>query len=155
MQPSGNGLHLTVPQWVRAVSTAMAIGGYVAIFLWLPDDLPPYIFGLSLIFWTLTQVRAMLYSPEITVYENGIETSRLGIKYFTPWRDIKHIRVGEINSQVYPAQLHKLVRIFFYNNLLINGWRANYDEAIEIIKANVEETQKVMPKRAYETSSQQ
>lgn len=146
MQGSGNGLRLEVPTYIRGLSIMISVFGYIAIFLWIPER----ILVLSLFFWTVVQLRGLMYSPEITVYENGIETSRFGVKRFTPWRDIRYVRVGQINSQIYPDGIAKFVRMFLYSNLLINAWRSNYDKAMEIVKANVEQAQETMPQRAYE-----
>ncbi len=146
MQSVGEGIELKIPVKVRILTFLIWILGYAVIFLYLPER----VWLVGTILWTVVQLRGLLYSPEITVYENGIQTNRLGIKHFTHWRDISHVRVGEINSQIHPDGIHKLVKMFLYNNLLINKWRHNYEQGIKIIQQNVEQAQETFPERAYE-----
>lgn len=146
MQAVGEGIKLKIPMSIRILTFILAIAGYAVIFLFLPER----VLILSVVFWTLIQFRGLLYSPNLVVYENGIETNRLGLKHFTHWRDISYVRVGEINSQIHPNGIHKVVRMFLYSNLLINKWRHNYDEGIELIQQNVTESQEKFPERAYE-----
>mgnify|MGYP000132615237 CR=1 FL=1 len=146
MQGIGDGIDLKIPMSVRILTFVIMIAGYSAIFLFVPERA----LILSLIFWTIMQFRGLLYSPNITVYENGIEANRLGIKHFTHWRDISHVRIGEINSQIHPRGINKIVKTLLYSNLLINKWRHNYDESMEIIEQNVQASQEKFPERAYE-----
>jgi len=146
MQSVGDGIELKIPVKVRILTFLIWILGYAVIFLYLPER----VWLVGTILWTVVQLRGLLYSPEITVYENGIQTNRLGIKHFTHWRDISHVRVGEINSQIHPDGIHKFVKMFLYSNLLINKWRHNYEQGIEIIQQNVEQAQETLPERAYE-----
>jgi hypothetical protein len=146
MQATGQGIRLEVPFVVRVFSLLISVLGYVLIFLFVPERA----FILALIFWSTVQCRSIFYAPEITVYDNGIETNRLGIRHFTYWREIDYFRQGELHSQIYPQGINKYVRRFIYSNLLINKWRRNYTEAIDIIKRNVEEAQEALPERVYD-----
>lgn len=146
MQGEGRGIELKIPTSIRAITLLIWIAGYSVIFLLLP----PRVWVLGVILWSVMQFRGLLYSPELTVYDNGIETNRLGLKHFTHWRDISHLRVGQINSQIHPNGIHKFVKMFLYSNLLINKWRHNYAEGIEVIQQNVEQAQETFPERVYE-----
>ena len=146
MQSATDGIRLEVPISIRMLSLLINIIGYIVIFMLVPDRA----FVLALIFWSLIQFRAILYAPEMTVYKHGIETNRFGIRHFTHWHEVEHFRKGEILSQVYPSGINKHVRRFLYSNLLINKWRRNYDQAIEMIEENLEATQSDMPERVYE-----
>ena len=146
MQAVGEGVELKIPLKVRILTFLIWILGYAVIFLFFPER----VWLVGSIFWTVIQLRGLLYSPEITVYENGIETDRLGIKHFTQWRDISYVRVGDINSQIHPRNINKYVKMLLYSNLLINKWRHNYEHGIEIIQQNVENAQESLPERVYE-----
>lgn len=146
MQSSDEGLRLEVPLLVRFISLLISLAGYIVVFTLVPERA----LILALIFWSVVQFRAILYAPEITVYQQGIETNRFGFRHFTYWHDIDHFRKGELHSQIYPASINNYVKRFLYSNLLINKWRHNYDEAIKMIEENIEAVQEKSPERVYE-----
>lgn len=146
MQIKNNGLHLQAPLKIRLISSLVAFGGYIALFLLLQD----YALLFGLMFWTLVQVRGIFYAPEMIVYPNGIETKRFGIRRFTHWRDIASVRVGDYVSQIQPKDIHPLIKYFFYSYLMIMVWRSNYKEAMEVVRNNVEQAQEDSPQRVYE-----
>jgi hypothetical protein len=144
MQATNEGLHLRAPLQIRLISLLIAIAGYVTIFVFLQDST----LALSIIFWTFVQIRGLFYAPEMTIYPDGIETSRFGFRRFTHWRDIASVRVGNYICQIYPKNIHPIIKYLLYSYLMIIFWRSNYKAGIAIIENNVEQTK--IPQRVSE-----
>jgi len=104
------------------------------------------------IMWALLiymSLRVPLYSPDIKVYSDGIEVRRFQFKNFLYWTDIRGVRVSKLNSQIFPKNIPNWVGWLFYDFLLINFWRTNYDEAMKFISENVDTTQQLQQGRIY------
>ena len=146
MQKRELTLRLQAPLHIRLLSWFMALLGYLSILLFLQDRT----LFFSLIIWTAIHLRGVFYAPELTVYANGIETHRFGIRHFTHWRDIQAIHIGEYVSQIYPKNIHPATRYLLYSYLMVMFWRSNYKEAMQIVKNNVRQAQELLPQRVYE-----
>lgn len=139
-------LHLRVPLRVHLMSWTLVIAIYALIALLVPERSLIMVFVL----WTVMVIRAPFYAPDMTVVDQGIIVRRFGRERLLTWDAIKGVRVGTLNSQVFPRDIHPVVRTILFDSLLIMRWREHYQEAIEIIRKHVQEVQMPLSRRVYE-----
>jgi hypothetical protein len=93
-------------------------------------------------FTTWTIIGGLYMSPDLTVFADGIETSRFGIKQFIEWKDINYIEHHNLGFKIGHRKTPLAMKIFILFNppIQLNRWRHNYKEAIAIIEENTETT---------------
>lgn len=139
-----NGISCVVPRWIkRAIMVAGLVFWYGVIWQFLPGN------WIATLLWAYIFVRIPFYSPDITVYDEGIAVDRFGFKNFLYWRDIHAIHVGTLNSRIHPKGINRWVAWLLYDLLLINRWRTNYHEAMNKASEQFEAAQQAQTQRAY------
>ena len=140
-----NGIKCYSPIWSKGLVIVVAVLiGYFLNYRVLDNSI------LGWICLSLFLMRIPFYSPDMIVYDEGIETNRFGFKHFLKWSDIEHIRVGTINCLLRPRNIPSFVKMMFYDSILINGWHTNFSEVREKLKENQGAAGAMLPQRAYD-----
>ncbi|MFW5690991.1 MAG: hypothetical protein ACOCXZ_00710 [Chloroflexota bacterium] len=131
----GTAIHCTQNRLGKSILPALLAMMGVAIFF---DVIPNH--PLMWLIWTLLLPYMLVYSPDFTVYDNGIEVHFPWRTAFNSWSDVTRVTKTAINARIYARNL-TMFNIFFS---LGNPWivatapgRKNYHEAIDAIKARV------------------
>ena len=140
------GLPCVARPHTRWFTLVITIIGYVLIFTLAPDRAVE----LTAVFWTYVILRMQFFSPDLVVYDSGVEVRRYGFKTFLRWTDIRYVRVSRFNSQIFPTTIPRWLRVLVYDSLLINSWRDNYKTALELIEERALSSPEQITNRVYD-----
>jgi len=92
--------------------------------------------------WAILIPYMLVYSPDFTVYDDGIEVRFPWRTAFNSWGDVYKVRKTAINTRIYARNLTWFNVIMGFGTPWIVAFgirRDNYDEAIDRIKQNIGE----------------
>lgn len=143
-QTKTNGIECYSPAWSKALVILLSIiVGYVLVYQVLDNNILGWVFLLYVV------IRIPFYSPDVIVYDEGVDVDRFGFKRFLAWDDLEYIRVGTINCQLHPRNLPKWVQWMVYDSILINSWHSNFKQVREKLEENQGKAGRMPPQRSY------
>lgn len=129
------GIVCNQSRWSKSIFPAVMIGFGLALGLGM---LPAR--GLLFIIWLNFIPFMLTYSPDFTVYEDGIEVRFPWRTLFNTWEQVEQVRKTAINTRIYAQNLTFFNYVFGFGRPWIVATapgRSNYDAAIAYIRAQV------------------
>jgi hypothetical protein len=112
--------------------------GFMAIVgvIFIAVDIQPFLWVL----WAAMLPYILVYSPDFTVHQDGIEVRFPWKTVFNRWDEITKVRKTDMNIRIYARNLTVINIVFSFGNPWIVATapgRTNYDAAIAAIKRNI------------------
>ena len=128
----GRGLDCSESLRVKLISWAWAVVWVWLMYSWF------HVLLCVIPFATWAISGGWYMSPDLTIFNDGIETKRLGIKQFIAWKDINYVSLHSLGCNIGHRKIPFAMKVFLLFNppIRLTKWRNNYKEAIKIIMEN-------------------